>query len=382
MREPIVSIVRCRNQRWDESVLPAVREALDLIGGLETVISRGDIVLLKPNLISPRTYETGATTNPALVRALVKLCKEAGARRVIVGEGSAVGYDTDEAFECSGLRELVAQRVEVVDFKKGDFQWVTIPNGIIFKRLRIPRTVLEANIIINLPVMKTHDALPVTLGLKNMKGVIHESDKKRFHKWGLDQAIVDLNKLVLPELTVLDGTVGMEGLGPNSGTPVGLGLILASTETVALDTVATKIMGFEPEEVRHIQLAQAQGLGCADLTRIEVVGCTIEEVRRPFKRIQLNSERYAQWGIRIVERGACSGCQHFLEAIVTKWEQRGGLEALRGSTLVYGQTVQPPEEHEGELLLIGSCTRRFKDRGRYLPGCPPHPLDFRAFLGL
>lgn len=382
MREPVVSIVRCQNQQWEKSVRPAVQDALDLIGGLETVVSLGDTVLLKPNLISPRTYETGATTNPAVVRALLELSKEAGAKRVIIGEGSAVGHDTDDAFDSSGLRELSALGAEIVNFKKDTFQWMVIPNGVILKRLRIPRTVLEANVIINIPVMKTHDALPVTLGLKNMKGIIQEGDKKRFHKWGLDQAIVDLNKLALPELTVMDATVCMEGLGPNSGTPVGLGLILASTDTLALDMVATLIMGVDPEEVRYLQMAREQGLGCGDLDQIEVVGCSIEEVKRPFKRLQLSAEHYGRFGIYIEESGACSGCQHFLEGMFVRFEREGNLEALRGKTLVYGQTVRPPEQYEGELLLLGTCTRKFKNQGHYIPGCPPHPIDFEAYLGL
>ncbi len=382
MREPVVSIVRCRSHQWEKSVRPAVQEALDLIGGLETVVSLGDTVLLKPNLISLRTYESGATTNPAVVRALLELCKEAGVKRVIIGEGSAVGYDTDQAFDSSGLRKLSALGAEIVNLKKDDFQWMVIPNGVIFKRLRVPRTFLEANVIINIPVMKTHDALPVTLGLKNMKGIIHESDKKRFHKWGLNQAIVDLNKLALPELTVMDATVCMEGLGPNSGTPVGLGLILASTDTVALDTVATMIMGVDPQEVRHLQMAGQQGLGCGDLAQIEVMGCAIEEVKRPFKRLRLSAEHYRRFGIDIVESGACSGCQHFLEGMFVRFEREDRLEALRGKTLVYGQTVRPPAQCERELLLVGTCTRKFKELGRYIPGCPPHPEDFKKFLGL
>ena len=382
MREPIVSIVRCQSKDWAQSVPPALRQALEAIGGIETVVSRGDTVLIKPNLISAKTYETGATTNPALVSAVIDLVREAGAKRIIVGEGSAVGHDTREAFQNTGLDRLAEKGVKVVDFKRGEFQWVVIPNAVLFKRLRLPRSVLESNVIINLPVMKTHDALPVTLGLKNIKGVIHESDKKRFHKWGLEQAIIDLNKAVLPELTILDGTIGMEGLGPNSGTPVGLGLLLASTDTVALDAVASAVMGFDPQEIRYIQMAQEQGLGCADLERIEVLGLSIDEVRHPFKRIHLSAMDYDQYGMRIVESGACSGCQHFLEAIVTKLQERGGLEALRGYTIVYGQTVKPPEKYEGQLLLLGTCLRKYKEQGRYLPGCPPHPDDFKEFLGI
>ena len=92
-----------------------------------------------------------------------------------------------------------------------------------------------------------------------------------------------------------------------------------------------------------------------------------------FKRIQFSAEHYRQFGIYIEESGACSGCQHFLEGMFVRFERGGKLEVLRDKTLVYGQTVHPPEQYEGELLLLGTCTRKFKDLGHYIPGCPPRP---------
>jgi len=239
---------------------------------------------------------------------------------------------------------------------------------------------MEANIIINVPVMKTHDVFPATLGLKNMKGILQENDKKRFHIWGLAQCIVDLNKLVLPSLTVLDGTIGMEGLGPTRGTPVNSGLIISSFDTLAADTVASLVMGIEPEEIEYIKLASEQGLGCADVSRIEVRGKQIDEVRRPFNRVTLEENKYREKGVAIYEKGSCSGCKHTIEHLVVSLERKGKLNLLKPYTIMFGQTVTPPGTYKGRLIKFGSCTKKYRDKGDYIPGCPPHPEDVLAFF--
>lgn len=383
MNKTIVSIVKCKKIEdvHTRAIKETVSESLHLIGGLETIICRGDTVLVKPNLVAPYPYESGAVTNPYVVKAICELAKDAGARRVIIADGSAVGSRTEEAFSSSGLK-VVAKEIGagLIDLKRAEILLVGIPNGLKIKRIRIPRVIMESNIIINVPVMKTHDVFPATLGLKNMKGVLQENDKKRFHIWGLAQCIVDLNKLVLPSLTVLDGTIGMEGLGPTRGTPVNLGVIISSSDTVAVDTVAAAVMGINPEEIEYIKLASGQGLGCADLSQIEVRGRKIDEVRRPFKRVTLEASEYLKKGITIYEKGACSGCKHTIEHLVVNLERKGKLNLLKSYTIMFGQTVTPPIGYKGKLIKFGSCTKKYKGRDDYIPGCPPHPEDVLAFF--
>ncbi len=381
MYNPRVSVVRCSNFHGLEGVEKAVCRGLELIGGLESIICPGDRVLIKPNILKAASYLTGVTTNPYLIEAVCGLARQAGAGRVIIGEGAGVGHNTQEAFKETGLIEVARRcRAELIDLKKAEMVWMSIPGGVIFRRLRIPRPVLEANVIINLPVMKTHDAFPATLGLKNIKGVIAESDKKRFHKWGLSQAIVDLNKLLLPQLTILDGTVGMEGLGPVYGTPVNLGLLIISQDTVAADSVAALIMGIEPEEIEYIKLAGEQGLGCNNPSRMEMSGLSIDEVKRPFKVVHLDFSDYEKWGIEINEEGACSGCRHMMESVILSLEKEGKLKLLRGYSLIFGQLVKPSSSSPGKLVSIGLCTRGYKSISQYIPGCPPHPHDVLAFF--
>ncbi len=313
---------------------------------------------------------------------MAELCKELGAKKVTIAEGSAIGNDTDQVFDALGIREMAQKyQCSLVNLIKDEFTYYVNPLGRNIKRIRLPRTFIESNLVINIPAMKTHDALAVTLGLKNLKGIIHQADKKRFHKWGLSQTIVDLGHLAIPELTIVDGTVALEGMGPVVGQAVNLGLLLASTDTIAADRVAMAIMGFELSEVEYIKLAGEQGLGCNDLSVIEIVGQSIDKVKRPFARLSLDPEILNQMGIRLVACDACSGCNNAISSYLYGQYLKGTLEKLRGCTLIYGQNPYIPEDNQGKVIRLGVCTRNVQlEQGIYVPGCPPHPMHIDDFL--
>jgi uncharacterized protein (DUF362 family) len=383
MENPSVSITRSENIDDFDSVYRAVSDSIELIGGLETIVTRGDSVLIKPNVLCAMDYKTGAVTNPSVVRALCRLARKAGAGKIIIAESSVIGCNTQDAFDKSGYSELAREeKTGLLDLKKAPTIYMGIPNGKIFRRLELPEIIFKSDVIINVPVMKTHDMLPVTLGLKNMKGVIKDNDKKRFHVLGISQSIVDINKLVLPQLTVIDGTVAMEGLGPVHGKPVNFGVIISSYDTVAADAVATFVMGIDPAQVDHIQLAAQQGLGCADLAMIEISGLSIEQVKRPFELLRLDFKEFEKTlGIRIHEAGACSGCRQVIETLLNNY-LKGNLEVLRDHTMIFGQTVKKLPEVRGKLLCFGSCTKKYKSLGGYIPGCPPMQEHVLEYFGM
>jgi uncharacterized protein (DUF362 family) len=340
-------------------------------------------VLLKPNVLCAMDYRTGAVTNPHVVRSLCRTLKRIGAGKICIAEGSTIGCDTREAFEKSGYAKLAAEeKVELVDLKKAPSIFTGIPNGKVFRRIEIPEIVMKTDVIIDVPVMKTHDMIPATLGLKNMKGVLRDKDKKRFHVWGLSQAIVDLNKLVLPQIAVIDGTVAMEGLGPIHGRPVNLGLVLSSFDPVAADTVAACVMGIDPAQIDHVRLAAEQGLGTSDLSNIEVVGMSIESARRPFEILHVDYGKYErELGIEIHESGACSGCRKVMNTLLNN-HLKGNYEVLRNLTLIFGQTVKVPQRIKGKLLNFGSCTKKYRELGDYIAGCPPMQEHVLEYFGM
>ncbi len=372
--QSIVAIQACADHGNLTAVRTALARLLDRIGGVEAVVSPGDRVLLKPNLVVDQPYTTGVTTNPTVVMAMADLCRAAGAKEVIVAEGSAVGADTGAVLRKLGFYDRAETHAcRIVNFHQDTYTHVVNPLGKNIKRIRMPRTWLEADVVINLPCMKTHDALGATLGLKNMKGVIHPQDKKRFHKWGLEQCIVDLAHLTLPELTVMDATIGLEGDGPVVGDPVGLGLLLASKDTVALDRICLEIMGFDRDEVGYVHLAAEAGLGRDDPAEIVVAGSSVAAVRRPFRRMTLDQAMLAELDIRILPCDACSGCQNVITAYLNSRQAAGTLASLRDTTFVYGQNPRLPDGARGRIVRFGSCTRMMSDQGTYIPGCPPHP---------
>jgi uncharacterized protein (DUF362 family) len=381
-QSPKVSIVECKEYEDFDKVKECVRELVDNIGGFESLITPGDRVLIKPNLVTGDGYKTGATTNPNVVFAAAELCREAGAKKITIGEGSAVGVDTDQVFkELDMITYARKHGCDIVNLTKDEFVHTLNPAAKNIKRIRIPRTFIESNVVINIPVMKCHDALGVTLGLKNMKGILHISDKKRFHKWGLSQCVVDLGHIAMPELTIIDATVALEGMGPVVGSPVGLGLLLASNDTVAVDRVGIEIMGFSLEEIEYIRLAGESGLGTSDISEIKVIGKTIDQVRRPFARYSHDREQLEKYGIRIVECDACSGCNNAINSYVYGLTLKGNLKKLEGCTLIYGQTPRIPENNDGKVIKLGVCTKNsVSEKEIYVPGCPPHPMHIDDFL--
>jgi uncharacterized protein (DUF362 family) len=169
--QSIDSIEPCVQHNDLQAVRASLTQLLDRIGGIESIVSPGDRVLLKPNLILDRVYTTGVTTNPQVVFGMADLCRAAGAREVVVAEGSAVGADTGAVLRNLGFYELAEQHgCRIVNFHQDTYEHVVNPRARNIKRIRMPRSWMEADVVINLPCMKTHDALGATLGLKNMKG--------------------------------------------------------------------------------------------------------------------------------------------------------------------------------------------------------------------
>ena len=275
-----VSIVKCENYD-EEKVLGGLRQSIDLIGGIRAFVREGSRVLLKPNLLFGKSPEKAVTTHPAVVKGVIQILREAGGVPFI-GDSPSVGSLMRTA-EKAGIKAVANEmKCPLVEFNNP-----VLPSqrrGNIFKQLEIDQTVLEADVIINLPKFKTHSLTLLTLGVKNLFGCVPGPRKALWHlKAGEDrktfaQILVDIYQVIQPSLTILDGIVGMEGNGPNSGRPIPLGLILASRDSVSLDQIACDLVGISRESLLTNRVAIEQGLG---KDGIEVVGERVEDVRIP-----------------------------------------------------------------------------------------------------
>ena len=380
-----VAIVKSGNRPTERKLAACVRKAVGLCGGLSDIVRRNDTVLIKPNLVAARPVASGAITDPRICKALADMVAELGATPVIA-ESAAVGEDTERAFQVGGYNRLRKAGYEVIDLKRKGIKTVDvpIPAGKSMKEVTLPRIVVDADVIISVPKMKTHDAALVTLSLKNMKGVVPDNFKRRIHQvFGLFQGVVDLCSVVKPDLVVMDAIIAMEGLVPVFGDPVKMNLVLAGKDPVAVDAVASAVMGFEPYKDQIIRIAEQSGLGTADLRYIEVIGESIAGVKRSFKtRFEVLSERVnIPEGTRFIQDDkACTGCKNAVYSLLMNLEKEGRLNGLRGWTIAAGQLDKLPDNSRGKILLVGACLTKYRDKGVFIPGCPPYLRDFREFI--
>ena len=374
MKTAKVAIVKGVKKPSEKEIDASVRKAIGLVGGLDDIVKGGDLVLIKPNICFTKPSESGATTDPRICKTIANMVKEKGARPVIA-EASLVGTDTEECIKASGYNKLREEGYEVIDLKKMETTKVSVPKGKVIKELILPKIVVDANVIISVPKMKTHDNALVTLSLKNMKGVLSDSYKKKFHNtFGIFQGIADLMTVVRPALAVVDGIVAMEGFGPIDGDPVEMGLIIAGKEPVAVDAVTSAVMGFKPQDDGCISAAAESGIGIADLAKIQVVGESVATVQRKFKRAEESlNEMISSFpeGFRlIVGEKACSGCRQVVLSTLLVLQKRGMLDRAKGWCVITGKIDKLPDVDKEKLLLAGDCTTKFKNQGKFAKGCP------------
>lgn len=307
----VVSVVRIRNAKVES----AVEEAIDLLGGMRAIARGKSRVMLKPNLV---TSSPKATTNPAVVRALALLLKRAGAD-VSIGEGSAsvptfniIGSETfrtrkreildpmqQYVFEQLGYADLAkALRLPLVNLHSGEMAQVRVPGGFVYDRITLHRSLVETDLLCSVPMMKTHQFATVTLGMKNLfglfPGTVYQSVRGHVHDTAskieptaASAVVVDIVRASKPGLVVVDGSTAMEGNGPSSGTLVPMGVIVAGTNPLATDMVASSLMGFEPREVPTFAWAVKAGMTPGSLDDIEIRGVALDAVRRPFTKPEL-----------------------------------------------------------------------------------------------
>lgn len=393
---PEVAIVKGEPPFDEFRIKSMVKEAIELVGGISDLVKPGAIVLIKPNWLAP--IPNPATTDPRVVKALVEICKEAGAKRVIVSEyavphGKVAPYlygawkSLRDVVEKLGLNRFVEDAGgEIIPFEEVECVEVKVKGGKLLRRARIPKLVLEADCLINVPVMKTHFYTLVTLGIKNMHGILPDDLKTYAHKEDLDQFLVDIIKIRPPDLTVIDGIRALQGYDHHVSMKdiVEMGLIIASRDVVAADAVASAVMGFDPlDEITHIRIAHMEGVGVGDLNRIVVKGRSVSEVRRVFKRP--DQRLFGIYpNVEIYSGGACNYCIVRTKVALARLEAEGRLPSEKFTVVLGHKPILPenPDDLPGYVILIGDCAvsavpewiklkLRLENRLAEAPGCPP-----------
>ncbi len=224
----------------------------------------GRKVVVKPNLITNRPYPV--TTPAETVEALIRYFKPSN--EVVIAEGSGFG-DTGAIFKDQSYAELAGRySVGLIDLNRDRFEVLEDPEAAVLKHFEFPLALKNAYLI-SAAVLKRHSIVRVTLSLKNMLGATIGRDKGRFHRLGIEESIVDINRYKRPDLAVIDGRLGLGSeLG---GKAKSLGVMIFSQDPVAADAVGAEILGVDPSKVKHLGLAQEAGLGTCERKAIEVV---------------------------------------------------------------------------------------------------------------
>lgn len=368
-----VAIVKGKKGKDLNEVRRMMRELFSLIGPASQIIPPHSRVLIKPNLTAEENiWEKGILTGPIFMRALIEEVQKANPLEIIIAEAIAVGLNTKKAFAANGYEEVAkATGARLLDLYDGEFEEIKTPEGGLLKKVQVSQEVLKADFFINAPVLKTHFASTLTAAMKNLKGTTTYEEKKRFHYLGLNKAFTELNAVLKPHLIVVDGLIAMEGDGPVWGTPVGLNILMAGTDAVAVDTIAARIMDIDPTEVLSLCLAQSMGIGVGDEKKIKILGRSIEEVRRPFVRAcaPLKVDRTQ---IQIIDGEACNACRNGLRIAFDRLKAAGvPLDKLPKMKISLGSKALLPESRIGIMMPMGNCQKQYKHLPNYVPGCPP-----------
>ncbi|MBU1108324.1 MAG: DUF362 domain-containing protein [Candidatus Riflebacteria bacterium] len=281
MTKGTLSLQRC--ETYDQKlVYNAIQKLLAPLGGIKAFVKPGYRVLLKPNMLSCKEPEKAATTHPAVIEAVARICCEAGATVFIGDSPPAIFGRAEEFWDKTGFAAAAANSgAQLLNFESGDKKLVRFNSNGRQLTVYVTQHYYEADLVINLPKMKTHNLTRITGALKNLFGLLPGLAKAQWHKAfprpvEFSDFITDLAHQLPCGLTIMDGIEGMDGQGPAGGRVVKPGVLMAATSPVTIDLGFCKIVGLNPEEIPMLRRCQALNWGAASLDQIEIVGEPIE----------------------------------------------------------------------------------------------------------
>lgn len=358
----------------ESGIQESVTKVFDLLGGVEKMLKPNATVVLKPNAGHAAGPESSVCTNPEVVRAVIKEVKKANPKRIIIAESAAIGCDTVECFKVSGIEQVaIEEGVELIDIKK-EKDLITVPvrnNKSNISSVKVPKFLIEAEHIINLPILKAHASMVFSCALKNIKGTVQDRVHIEMHKQNLAMAMMDVWYAIRADINIVDCIRPAGGFGPHTPVPLEVGCILGSYDPVAVDLIACDIIGLDTDKVDYFKVAAEAGFGTMERENIEVIGKQVKDV---YKKLWIpyigGMQRWPEYNILC--ENACSSCQAMLALNMETLKAIGEYDKNAGKTVVIGRKDSIPEGIPKEnLILHGNCTRKWKDRGLFIEGCPP-----------
>ena len=330
----------------------------------ELIGDRHKKIGLKPNLILSKPASSGATTHPEIVAATIEYLQSKGFEDITIMEGSWIGDVTSRAFNVCGMNEVARKyNVPIVDTQKDTYHTYNCAG----LNLSICDAAMNVDFMINMPVMKGHCQTVVTCALKNMKGIIPNKEKRHFHTMGLHKPIAHLNTKVHHEFILVDAICGDLDF-EEGGNPVPMNQMFAMRDPVLCDAYACEVMGHDIEDVDYIGIAEDLGVGCADISKANII-----ELNKPAASRNLKlSRRIDRLARKANAQDACSACYASLIHALARMDEMGALDDLNEKVCI-GQGFKGKTGKLG----VGACTCKFD---RYVKGCPAKGSDILDFL--
>ena len=319
-------------------------------------------IAVKPNLVSPTPASFGGTTHPEVVAGIIEYLQERGFADIVIAEGSWVGDKTSEAFEYCGYNDLAeTYGITLIDTQKE--KGIAVECG--DETLRICSCVRDWDFLINVPVLKGHCQTNITCALKNMKGLIPNSEKRRFHTMGLHRPIALLNSVIKPDFIVIDHICGDLSF-EDGGSPVTRNCVMAALDPVLVDAYVCSLLKYQTDDVPYVGMAESLGCGSADLSRLHLITCEGDACEDLPARGRLD----VCDAVDAVD--SCSACYGILIPVLDRLQKEGLLEKIPGP-------IGIGQGHRGKSgrLGVGDCTSGFEI---CIHGCPPSEEEIENAL--
>ncbi len=353
----------------------------------------GKKVLLKPNVGRSAKPGQGYNTNPETLDAIIETFLTFEPSKIVIGESPLVGIDVFEAYEKSGIAAIANKyNIELIAFDNEKPIVKEIQNSRVVQQTKICRQIYDYDILVSVPVAKTHMHTRVTLGIKNMKGCLYKHEKVRYHQLEynntiypektLDSAISDLATVLLPDLTIIDGYIGMEGLGPSGGEAIHADFIIASWNALGADVLGCIIMGINPAEVPHLKLVAQRLEGSLEPSAYQILPENYKPFITPFKRPPTNIS-VSFPNIVVHDKESCSSCLSTLMLFLKRFKDDMSPYVLSDGNfhIAIGKGVK--DAMEG-TVFVGNCTKKnCTGIETFVAGCPPVPTRiYEAITGV
>ncbi len=325
-------------------------------------IPENALIGIKPNLVVAKPSASGATTDPQIIDGIISYLKENGHSNIIILEGSWVGDKTSRAFKICGYNKIAEKHgIELVDLQNDPGTAVKVKDLTLF----VCQKAIAVDYMINVPVLKGHCQTKMTVSLKNMKGCIPNSEKRRYHTLGIHKPVAYLNKILKTDLIIVDGIIGDLDY-EEGGTPVNMNRMIAGRDPVLVDSYCASLMGYEKSDIEYIKLAEQLEIGSSDYENADII--EINKSREvSFEHKHLTSVNFSKY---VTEKSACSACFAGLVHALSRIREKGELESLE--TKIYIGQYYKHKKSSGQSVGIGDCCRHFDN---YVPGCPPKAID-------